>query len=61
MFEKINNKKNVNVLSSVQKCYVVRIKNLQIGTHQSTKTGMDNPKISKVKNKYDYPNPFIQK
>ena len=61
MLEKINNKKNVNVLSSVQKCDVVRTKNLQIVTHQGTKTSMDNPKISKVKNKDDYPNPVIQK
>ena len=61
MLEKINNKKNVNVLSSVQKCDVVRTKNLQIVTHLGTKIGMDNPKISKVKNKYDYPNPVVQK
>ena len=61
MLENINNKKNINVLSSVQKCDVVRTKNLQIVTYQGTKTSMDNPKISKVKNKDDYPNPVIQK
>ena len=61
MLKKINNKKNVNVLSSVQKCDVVRTKYLQIVTRQDIKIGMDNPKISKIKNKYDYPNPVIRK
>ena len=61
MLEKINNKKNVNVLSSVKNCDVFITKNLQIVTRQGTKTGRDNPKISKIKNKEDYPNPVIQK
>ena len=51
MLEKINNKKNVNVLSSVKKCDVVRTKNLQILARQGTKNGMDNPQISKINNK----------
>ena len=61
MLEEINNKKNVNVLSSVKKCDVVRTKKLRIVTRQGTKTGMDNPKINKVKNQDDYPNLVVQK
>ena len=61
MLEKINNKKNVNVLSSLQKSDVVRTKNLQIVTRQGTKIVMDSPKISKINNKYDYPSSIIQK
>ena len=61
MLEKINNKKNVHIFSSVKKCDVVRTKNLQVITRQGTKNGMDNPKISKINNKEDYPNPNIQK
>ena len=53
--------KNINVLSSVKKCVVVQTKNLQIVTRQGTKTGMDNQKIRKIKNKEYYPNPTIQK
>ena len=34
---------------------------MQIVTRQGTKTGNDNPRISKIKNKYDYPNPIKQK
>ena len=49
MLEKINKKKNVNVLSCVQKSDVIRAKNLQIVTRQGTKTGSDNPRISKIK------------
>ena len=45
----------------VQNCDVFQTQNLQIVTRQGTKTAMDNPKISKVKNKDDYPNPVIQK
>ena len=51
MLEKINDKKNVNVLSSVKKCDVVRTKNIQILARQGTKDGMDNPQISKINNK----------
>ena len=49
MLEKINKKKNINVLSSVKKCDVIRTKNLQIVTQQGTKIAMDNPQISKIR------------
>ena len=61
MQDKINKKKNVNVLSCVQKCDVIRTKNLEIVTKQGKKIGNDNPRISKIKNKDDYPNPINQK
>ena len=61
MLDKINKKKNVNVLSYVQKSDVICTKNLQIVTIQGTKTGNDNPRISKIKSKNDYPNPIKQK
>ena len=61
MLEKINKNKNVNLLSCLQKSDVVCTKNLQIVTRQGTKTGNDNPRISKIKSKYDYPNPMKQK
>ena len=61
MLEKINKNKNINVSSSVQKCDVIRTKNLQIVTREGTKIGNDTPRISKIKNKDDYPNPVIQK
>ena len=57
MLDKINKKKNVNVLSCVQKHDVMNTKNLHIGT----KIGNDNPCISKIKEKNDYPNPTKQK
>ena len=57
MLEKISNKKNVNVLSCVQKNDVITTKNLHIVTRQGTKTGPDNPQISKIKNTNAYPNP----
>ena len=60
MLGKINEKKNVNVLPSVQMCDVIPTKNLQIVIRQGTKIGNDNPRISKTKNKDDYPNPIIQ-
>ena len=44
-----------------KKCDVVRTKNLQIVTCQGTQTSMDNPNISKIKNKQDYPKLVIQK
>ena len=61
MLDKINKNNNVNVLSCVQKCDVIRINNLQIVTRQGTKIGNENPRIIKIKNKDDYPNPVIQK
>ena len=56
MLEKMINIKNVNVLSSVPKCDVVKTKNLQIVTQQDTKNGIENPHITKFNNKDDYPN-----
>ena len=60
MLEKINNKNNVSILSSLQKCDVVRTKNLQIIIQQGNFFSMDNPNIRKIKNKEDYPNHAIQ-
>ena len=61
MLEKINKKKNVNVLSCVQKSNVIRTKNLHIVTRQGKKTGNDNPRICKIKRKDNYPDPVKQK
>ena len=61
MLDKINKKKNVNVLSCVQKNYVINTKNLHIVTRQGTKIGSDNPKISKIKEKNAYPDPLKEK
>ena len=61
MLEKINTKKNVNVLSCVQKNDVITTKNLHIITRQGTKTGVDNPKISKIKKKNVYPDLLKEK
>ena len=61
ILDKINKKKIVNVLSCVQKSDIVRIKNLHIVTRQGTEIGGDNPRIRKVKNKNEYPNPTKQK
>ena len=58
MLEKINNKKNVNVLSCVQKHDVLTTKNLHIVTRQGTKTGPDNPQISKIIDDNVYPDPM---
>ena len=55
MLEKINKKKNVNVLSCVQKHDTINTKNLHLVTQQGTKTGSDNPQISKIKEKNVYP------
>ena len=60
MLKKIKNKKKVNVLSSVQKCDVIRANNLQIVTRQGTKIDTDNPKMRKIRNKEEYPNPTIK-
>ena len=48
-------------LSCVKKCDIVRTKNLHLVTRQGTKTGGDNPRISKIKDKNEYPNPIKQK
>ena len=61
MLEKINNKKNVNVLSCVQKHDVLTTKTMHIVTRQGTKTGLDNPQISKIKNTNGYPDPMKEK
>ena len=61
MLDKINKKKNVNVLSSIQKHDVIHTKNLHIVTQQGTKIRNDNPHIRKIKEKNDYPNPTKQK
>ena len=61
MLKKIHTKKNVNVLSCVQKSDVIHTKNLHIVTRQGTKNGSDNPRISKIKRKDDYPDPRKQK
>ena len=36
-------------------------KKIHIVTHQGTKTGSDNPRISKIKEKNVYPNPLKEK
>ena len=56
IIEKINKNKNVNVLSCVQKCDVVHTKNLHIVTRQGRNIVGDNPRISKGKDKSEYPN-----
>ena len=61
MLEKINTKKNVNVLSCVQKHDVLTTKNLHIVTRQGTNTGPYNPQISKIKDTNVYPDPIKQK
>ena len=61
MLEKINTKKNVNVLSCVQKNDVINTKNLHIVTRQGTKIGVDNPRINKIKEKNVYPDPLKEK
>ena len=55
MLEKINTNKNVSVLSCVQKNDVITTKNLHIVTLQGTKTGLDNPQISNIKETNVYP------
>ena len=61
MLEKINTKKNVNVLSCVQKNDVITTKNLHIVTWQGTKIGANKTRISKIKEKNVYPNPQKEK
>ena len=51
ILEKINKKKNVNVLSCVNKCDITPTNNLNVVTRQGTKTGDDNPFIRKIKTK----------
>ena len=61
MLEKINMKKNVNILSCVQKHDILTTKNMHIVTRQGTKTGPNNPQISKIKNTNGYPDPLKEK
>ena len=61
MLDKINKKKNVNVLSCIQKHDIINTNNLHIVTWQGTKIGNENPRISKIKEKNDYPDPVKQK
>ena len=61
MLDKIDKKKNINVLSCIQKHDVIHTKNLHIVTWQGTKIGNDNPRISKINEKNDYPNLTKQK
>ena len=61
MLDKINKMKNFNVLLCVQKHDVINTKNLHIVTRQGKKIGNDNPRIRKIKEKSDYPNPAKQK
>ena len=61
MLEKINKKKNVNVFSCVQKNDVINTKKLHIITRQGTKTGNDNPRISKITEKTVYTDPLKEK
>ena len=61
ILEKINKKKNFNVLFCVKKCDVVRTKNLHIVTRQGTEIGGNNPRIRKFKDKNEYPNPTKRK
>ena len=61
MLDKINKKKNINVLLCVQKHDVINTNNLHIVTQQWTKIGNDNPRIRKIKEKNDYLNSTKQK
>ena len=61
MLEKINKKKNVNVLSCVQKHHTINTKNLHIVIQQGTKTGSDHPQINKIKEKNVYLDPVKEK
>ena len=48
-------------MSFVQKNDVITTKNLHIVTRQGTKTGADNTRISKIKEKNVYPDPLKEK
>ena len=61
ILEKINKKKHVNFLSCVQKCDIIHTNNLHVVTRHGKKTGNDNLRIRKIKNKDDYHNPIKQK
>ena len=61
MLEKINKKKNVNVLSCVQKHDIINTNNLHIVTWQGMKTRNDSPQISNIKEKNVYPDPVKEK
>ena len=45
----------------MQKNDVINTKNLHIVTRKGTKTGSDNPRISKIKEKNIYPDPLKEK
>ena len=45
----------------MQKHDIINTNNLHIVTQQGTKIGNDNPRISKIKEKNDYPDPIKQK
>ena len=45
----------------MQKNDVITTKNLHIVTQQGTKTGADNPRITKIKEKNVYPDPWNEK
>ena len=45
----------------MQKHDTINTKNLHIVTRQGTKTGSDNPQISKIKEKNVYPDPVKEK
>ena len=61
ILNKINKDKNVNILSCVQKSDIIHTMNLHIVTRQGTKIGGDNPRIRKIKDKNEYPNPTKKK
>ena len=61
MLEKINKKKNVNVLSCVQKHDIINTNNLHIVTRQGMEIGNDNHQIRKIKEKNVYPDPVKEK
>ena len=48
-------------MSYVQKTDVINTKNLYIVTQQGIKTGADNPRISKIKEKHVYLDPLKEK
>ena len=48
-------------MSYVQNNDVINTKNLHIVTRQGTRTGADNPRISKIKEKTVYPDPMKEK
>ena len=61
ILDKINKKKNVNVLSCVQTSDIIGTRNLHIVTRQGMEIGGDNPRIRKIKDKNEYPKPIKKK